>query len=918
MAVGAVVARILTQYSDKGSKQAQKDIAKLGKRIDAYAKQASRAFGVVALATAAAAVKIGKDSVMAASDISQQFGALDAVFQKNSQELKDFSKTMVEYGLSAADSARYSALLGTQLTGLGLAEADAIEKTKSLQILGADLAATFGGTTADAVAAFGSVLKGEYNPIERYGVAIRKSDITARVAAKGLGKLTGEALKQAEAQSALELIFEKTTAAQGQAMREYNSLAAQLQRLDAGYDNIKATVGLALLPVVEKFTKYLLDEVIPAVELWAQTNRDELAKSLDDVSSLFTVLIQNSGNLTKVLGLLVSISTFLNTSILGVIKWGEALFGIFLIAKVYKGISGIFGGINKEVLTTGKRYDVAAKNSGKFVNAIKGLGPAGKIAAAGIGLINTAFIALRTTAIGAAIATAFATAGVSVGTAALALAGVGIAAVTVKAIMGDYTKETDKAKVATTDLTKQIYGGAAAEKYKGEVEARNAKARAAAAKAQAAADAKAAAQEKKDAALKAAIEKGQAALKKMGVTTKEDDPIQLEAARLNLVKQGNIADLARVNALLKTLEAQLETNKATLRYLDLLTVLSDSKISSDEIAILAKKWGMTIEATQSYIQTLLAVSDQKISPDEIVNLAKAWGSSKEQAERYLDFFTYLNDGKLSDQEINKLQTKWGLTSKEVGIYQQLITAASDYVLSDAEITSLATNWGLTTKEVVEYIKKLGQPVTFSGTLIDPATQAMLGWKSALDALLAYQAALAGKGYTGETSVSAGASADAVKEAEDAAKAAEDAIKAADEASKAVEDAIKAADEILAKVYGAANVPSLLASQESGAIGAASIAAKSAEAAREAALEKQRQQNAAKAEGLAQRYGGFVGTSSTISNAQSMGTPFGQAGSTTVNVTVNGSVSTEQDLVATIRKGLLSGQTNGNTLTLQAI
>jgi hypothetical protein len=167
MATGAVIARILTQYSDKGSKQAQKDLFKLGKTFDAYAKKASRAVGLVAVATAAAAVKIGKDSVMAASDVAQQFGALDAVFGKNSAQLKEFSKTMVEYGLSTGDAARYAALLGTQLTGLGLSQQDAIDRTKQLEILAADLAATYGGTTADAVQALSSTFKGEYNPIER-------------------------------------------------------------------------------------------------------------------------------------------------------------------------------------------------------------------------------------------------------------------------------------------------------------------------------------------------------------------------------------------------------------------------------------------------------------------------------------------------------------------------------------------------------------------------------------------------------------------------------------------------------------------------------------------------------------------------------------------------------------------------------
>jgi uncharacterized membrane-anchored protein YhcB (DUF1043 family) len=67
MAVGAVVARILTQYSDKGSKQAQKDIAKLQKKIDAFGKKALKSFAVAGVAAGAFAVKIGIDAVKGAA-----------------------------------------------------------------------------------------------------------------------------------------------------------------------------------------------------------------------------------------------------------------------------------------------------------------------------------------------------------------------------------------------------------------------------------------------------------------------------------------------------------------------------------------------------------------------------------------------------------------------------------------------------------------------------------------------------------------------------------------------------------------------------------------------------------------------------------------------------------------------------------
>ena len=58
MATGAIIARIITQYSAKGSKQAQKDIAKLGKDFDKFANRSAKAFGVAAAASAAFATKI--------------------------------------------------------------------------------------------------------------------------------------------------------------------------------------------------------------------------------------------------------------------------------------------------------------------------------------------------------------------------------------------------------------------------------------------------------------------------------------------------------------------------------------------------------------------------------------------------------------------------------------------------------------------------------------------------------------------------------------------------------------------------------------------------------------------------------------------------------------------------------------------
>ena len=100
MAVGSIVARILTQYSDKGSKAAEKDIKKLGKSFDNFSRKSARAFGIAAAASAAFAVKIGTDSVQAAI-ADQKSQALLATSLRNTTGATDGAIAQTEIYITA-------------------------------------------------------------------------------------------------------------------------------------------------------------------------------------------------------------------------------------------------------------------------------------------------------------------------------------------------------------------------------------------------------------------------------------------------------------------------------------------------------------------------------------------------------------------------------------------------------------------------------------------------------------------------------------------------------------------------------------------------------------------------------------------------------------------------------------------------
>lgn len=199
----------------------------------------------------AAVVAFGKGAVDAASRTQQAMGAVDSVFGKSAGQIKAWSdQSAKSVGLSKAEYGEMASVIGAQLKNMGVPMDMVAGKTNDLVKMGADLAATYGGTTADAVQALGSALRGETDPIERYGISIKQADIAARQAKDGTAKLTGAAGKQAKTTALLAMVTEQAGGAVGQFARESDSAAGSAQIAEAQYADMKSTMGEALLPVV--------------------------------------------------------------------------------------------------------------------------------------------------------------------------------------------------------------------------------------------------------------------------------------------------------------------------------------------------------------------------------------------------------------------------------------------------------------------------------------------------------------------------------------------------------------------------------------------------------------------------------------------------------------------------------------------
>lgn len=220
-------------------------------RMGSSIAEAAEKYKVHATVALGAIAALGKGAMDYASEAEQSYGAVESIFGAHADAITAKSKEAAEaVGLSGREYRELSSLTGAMLKNMGMPMDEVTGKTQELVAVASDLSATFGGSTKDAIEAVNALLRGEADPIERYGVSIKKTDVNARLAAKGLGDLEGAALKQAEAQELLGMLMEQTADAQGQFARETDTAAHKQQVATAKMNDAREVIGTALLPVM--------------------------------------------------------------------------------------------------------------------------------------------------------------------------------------------------------------------------------------------------------------------------------------------------------------------------------------------------------------------------------------------------------------------------------------------------------------------------------------------------------------------------------------------------------------------------------------------------------------------------------------------------------------------------------------------
>lgn len=265
------------------------------------AQRASMSFkdkvGKASVAAGAALAAIGAGAATcakAAGDLQQSVGGVETVFGDSSKQMLAWSKNAAKsVGLSQNEYNEFATLVGSQLQNFGMSAEQSASKTNELIGLGADLSSMFGGTTADAVDALSSALKGEMDPIEKYGISLNDTTLQAQAASMGLGDLYKSGDRNAKMQATLAAITAQSGKAVGNFAREADTAQGQQQRMNAAFENAKAALGEALLPFLTQMA-----EKLASVATWIQANTSWLGPLVGVIAAVAAVIVTLNAAMT--------------------------------------------------------------------------------------------------------------------------------------------------------------------------------------------------------------------------------------------------------------------------------------------------------------------------------------------------------------------------------------------------------------------------------------------------------------------------------------------------------------------------------------------------------------------------------------------------------------------------------------------
>lgn len=383
---------IISEFDGKGIKKAVAEFKQLegaGKKTAFVLKKAMLPATAAIGALGTAALK----AVDSASDLAEAQSKVNVIFGEGAADILAYAKTASKaIGQSQQSVLDAAGTFGTFGKAAGLSGKDLAKFSNDFTALASDIASFSNATPEEVIVALGAGLRGESEPLRRFGVLLSAEAIEMEAVNMGLVKFSKNAVAVKRATIAVEraqqkyttavsrfgpdslqarsamasyeaqqeklskamagkmdkltqeqkilaatsLIYKQTADAQGDFERTSSGLANQQRILTAEYANLTAQLGTALLPIFKQLMPYLT-----RFADWASKNPSVVKGIAAAIGILAgSIIAMNIAMMANPIGLIIAGSIALGVAIVALYKKFEGFRDV--VRVVFNGIMTYF------------------------------------------------------------------------------------------------------------------------------------------------------------------------------------------------------------------------------------------------------------------------------------------------------------------------------------------------------------------------------------------------------------------------------------------------------------------------------------------------------------------------------------------------------------------------------------------------
>lgn len=277
----------------------RKKIRAVGSSWDKITKSGITKFAAIASSAFAVSevINYGKELFNLAAQMELLTQKAQTVFgEALPQVTKAANENAKAMGLTTGEYIAASAAIGDLLIPMGFQREEAANISTELVNLSGALSEWTGGQikSADVSKILSKALLGEREELKQLGISILETDVKARLAEKGLDKLTGTLLQQAKATATLELVTEKSLDAQTAFAENSDTMVRRQAELSAKISEVAEKLATALFPVFERLVGIadsIADGVLSIAEAFGAIA--DPAKAATDAFNDQTIAVNN-------------------------------------------------------------------------------------------------------------------------------------------------------------------------------------------------------------------------------------------------------------------------------------------------------------------------------------------------------------------------------------------------------------------------------------------------------------------------------------------------------------------------------------------------------------------------------------------------------------------------------------------------